>query len=265
MIYVPLGGGEGDRQALAAAKTMATIYDAEIEVVFLGRDDAPVMMIAGDGFSGVGAAAIEALRDERKRAEAAALAVAKEFGISLHASGHERAFATAHARLAALAVIDPDAAQGQGPLVDVFEALLLEDGAAVLAPRGAGEYRTVAVAWDGSREAARALKASVPILRQAERVKLIQAPDAVEYKDAAGADPDLARRWIERCGPSLDIETITVKGEPGKAVLEAVKDGGGADLLIAGAYGHTRLREAVFGGMTRSFLHADGLSLLLAH
>jgi len=224
------------------------------------------MMIAGDGFSGVGAAAIEALREERKRAEVAARAVADEFGVTLHATaGRERAFATAHARLAALAVIDPDAAEGQGPLVDVFEGLLLEDGAAVLAPRGATEFRTVAVAWDGSREAARALKAAGPILLQAERVKLIQAPDAVEYKDVAGADPDLARRWIERRGSPMVVETIEVKGEPGKAVLEAVKEGGGADLLIAGAYGHTRLREAVFGGMTRSFLHTEGLSLLLAH
>lgn len=266
MIYVPLGGGQGDRTALEAALKLAPVLDAEVEAMFVGRDAAPVMMIAGDGFAGLGATAIEAMRDERREAEEAARALGGELGVAVSTYSGARANATAHARLAALAVVDPEAARGDGPLVDVFEALLLEDGAPVLAPRGAAAaYRTIAVAWDGSREAARALKAAGPILKDAETVRLIQAPAAVEFKDAECADPERAKRWIERRGGPVTFETVEVGGEAGKGIVEALKSGGGVDLLIAGAYGHTRLREAVFGGMTRTLLHAEGPSLLLAH
>ena len=58
MIYVPLGGGDGDAWALSAAKEAVAIYGGDIHAVFLGPDDAAVLMIAGDGFSGVGAAAV---------------------------------------------------------------------------------------------------------------------------------------------------------------------------------------------------------------
>ncbi|MGD2133365.1 MAG: universal stress protein [Maricaulaceae bacterium] len=264
-IYVPLSGGAEDCEALEAARALAPLYDAEVRAAFIGRDDAALLMVAGDGVAGFGAAAAQSLREAREQAAKDAEAAAQEFGAAYERMDGPRGGATAPARLAALAVADSRSARGDGLLTDVFQTLLLEDGAPVFVPRGKPAFEIVAAAWDGSREAARALKAAAPILAQAKEIHIVQAPRDVEAADAAIADPAHARGWIAGRAPNARIELVTTEGGDGKALVDAAKSGGGADLLIAGAYGHARLREAVFGGATRSMLGSDGLSLLLAH
>lgn len=263
-IFVPLGGGPGDRAALAAAITLAKAMDAEIEAVFLDVDDASVVFAAGDGGSALGVDALEALREERGRARAAALAAGAQAGVTVETPGGGRSAATARARLAALTVVDPDAARGEGALADVMATLLLEDGAAVLAPRKPPPYPSVAVAWDGSREAARAVKAAAPVIALAERLVVVQSPDAVKARNQPAADPERLRRWLARCNPRAAISAVSFDGEPSRALLPAIA-GAGVDLAVAGAFGHARLREVIFGGVTRSLLMADAPSILLSH
>ena len=112
-IYVPLGGAPGDRTALEAALALAPAFSAEVEAAYLGPEMAAAMMVAGDGVSGLGAPAIEALRDARRRGEEDARALAKDLGVAMTAPAGPRANITAPARLAALAVIDPDAARSR--------------------------------------------------------------------------------------------------------------------------------------------------------
>jgi nucleotide-binding universal stress UspA family protein len=264
-IYVPLSGGPGDLVALTAARTLADPYNADVRAVFLGVDDAAYLMVAGDGVSGVGVAAVEALQHERERAKAAALEQALAFGLTADVYDGPRSCATAASRLAGLAVIEPDSARGRGALADVFEALLLEDGAPVFVARGDGTADAIAVAWDGSRPAARALKAACPLLARAREIRIVQAPLGVELKNAPAAETEPVRAWIGQRNPDARVEVLSVEGHPIENLLLAVNQDDGVDLLVAGAYGHARLREAVFGGVTRAMLLADGPSLLLAH
>jgi nucleotide-binding universal stress UspA family protein len=137
----------------------------------------------------------------------------------------------------------------------------------VAAPR----TRRVLVAWDASREAGRALASALPLLRQAETVDLV-----VCETDAAGrvardvrmADP---LPWLARHGVQASLRHHTVDGgglfkrdAVGDALL-ALADDGGYDLMVMGAYAHSRLRETFLGGVTRTVLAHMTLPVLLEH
>lgn len=152
--------------------------------------------------------------------------------------------------------------KGEAGELDPFgaiEHLALAAGVPVLVlPPGGAPVpgRTVLVGWNGSREATRALHGALPLLANAERVILC----------AVGA----ARHTLEDarlmlCRHQLSVEPRHLDrpdGTAGEALL-AQAEADGADLLVIGAYGHTRLRELVFGGATRHVLHTANLPVLL--
>ena len=117
------------------------------------------------------------------------------------------------------------------------------------------------VAWDGSHEAANALRAAVPMLMLAGSVELVTitekksdafpATDALKYLGHYGIRAELHQR--ERAHPTIE-ETI-----------EAVAYELGVDWIVMGAFGHSRLRETMFGGVTRYFLDFARWPLLLVH
>lgn len=262
IIFVPLGGAEEDRSVVEAARAFAKALDAAIEAVFVGFDASSIALAAGDVAA---AAATLAVREERERAEASARALAEELGFPLAVHADNRARASWRARLALFAVIDPLSARGRGPLADVFETLLLEERAPVLVPRSAPKHDVIAVAWDGSREAANALKAAEPLVARAREVRILQAADRVDAKDAESADPERARYWIRGRNEDAKVEIVSRRFDPAHGLISVAENLGPVDLIVAGAYGHARLREAVFGGVTRSLLDAGSPSLLLAH
>ena len=121
----------------------------------------------------------------------------------------------------------------------------------------------VAIAWKETREAARALTAALPILRQAAQVHVVSW-DEETGSTVRGARLDLAS-YLRRHG----VEPIWHRGGPapgnlGEALLSRVFDLG-ADLLVMGCYGHSRAREWVLGGTSRSILNAMTLPVLMAH
>ncbi|MEO8683744.1 MAG: universal stress protein [Devosia sp.] len=114
-------------------------------------------------------------------------------------------------------------------------------------------FGIVAIAWNGSREAARAVAEAMPFLRRASQVIVI----AVRNGEGAAFNGDIARH-LSRHGVSAVIGTVDagMKG-PGDALLDEVRRLG-ADMLVMGGYGHSRFREWVLGGATRHVLaHAD--------
>jgi nucleotide-binding universal stress UspA family protein len=121
--------------------------------------------------------------------------------------------------------------------------------------------RTVCIAWDGGSEAARALKAAVPLLTDAADVRVL----TVASDSPNGFPPTEALRYLARHGIKAELTELPRGHSVEEALAEEVTRVA-ADLLVMGAYGHSRLREFLFGGVTRFFL--DELTappLLIAH
>jgi nucleotide-binding universal stress UspA family protein len=143
-----------------------------------------------------------------------------------------------------------------GVAADFPQQVLLHGGAPVLIVPYAGNFRHVGrralVAWKDTREAARALRDALPLLRGAERVVLCQV-GGTEPQPAASEDFDAARRWLASHGVALGTRFETSTIDVGDALLSRAADLD-ADLIVMGGYGHTRLREWVLGGATRHLL-----------
>ena len=150
----------------------------------------------------------------------------------------------------------------------VPEALFLESGRPVLVVPCAGEIHSVAtrvlVAWDGSREAARAMNDAMPFLEQASTVVVVTFEHAATG-DETIADPScavahLAEHGVRARGHLRPLEHRTVA----EALRACVADEG-CDLLVMGGYGHSRLYEIITGGTTRRILRTMNVPVLLSH
>ena len=146
---------------------------------------------------------------------------------------------------------------------DVAGRLILTAGSPVLlAPAAPAQpIRTVVVAWKNSPEAARAIGAAIPIVASAEKVILLSASE--DDEESADFDSIVTRlRWH---GVQAEPHYIRARGrDVGDAVLESAR-AVEADLMIMGAYGHSRVNELVFGGFTEQILEDASLPVLLFH
>lgn len=124
----------------------------------------------------------------------------------------------------------------------------------------------VAIAWNGSSEALRAAHAALPLLHRARRIVILHGEQRSPAGMAAWQPPFDLDSYLLRHG--LRAESLMVQGsmedEVGAALLHAAGEIG-AGLLVMGAYGHTRFREWVLGGVTRYVLTNAGLPLFLQH
>jgi nucleotide-binding universal stress UspA family protein len=121
----------------------------------------------------------------------------------------------------------------------------------------------VVIAWSPSGQAARAVHDAMPILTQARKVTVfVFAPPA----DAKDADIDLLRDHLRIHGVKAETDRWTDSGD--LSAIEALFASRAieeADLIVAGAYSHSRIREALFGGMTKSLLEQFSLPVLVSH
>ena len=164
-------------------------------------------------------------------------------------------------------VIAQSSVTGEGPWSGPLDEVLMMARTPVLVARSneTAAGRPAAIAWDGSLEAGRAIRAAVPILRDASWVTILQATANLDTRPKSAADPDRVTDYLSRRGIAVK-DVVRVGGSKiGPALLSAAK-GADAGLLVAGAYHHSRLREALFGGATQSFLaDGGGPHLLIAH
>lgn len=122
---------------------------------------------------------------------------------------------------------------------------------------------TVAVAWDFSRAAARAISDALPLLELAKQVRIVTVFNE-KALDTKRSGEELARN-LARHGIDVVLDKVDAKGSPIGEVLESYTSSQGADLLVMGAYGHSKWREFVLGGATRSLLSKPPLPILLSH
>jgi nucleotide-binding universal stress UspA family protein len=148
---------------------------------------------------------------------------------------------------------------------DFIEKLVLAAGRPVLVLPAKGELKldlsSIVVAWNDSRESARAVFDALPFLQKAKRVRLV----SVNSKVRGGLDGATIAESLDRHGVKTEITGISSDGAPtGEVLLRAAKDDN-AGLLVLGAYGHSRFAELVFGGATRHVLKNHDLPVLMSH
>lgn len=125
------------------------------------------------------------------------------------------------------------------------------------------ELGTIAVAWDFSRAAARAVSDALPLLEKAKKVRVITVLNE-KVLDRKHSAEELSKN-LSRHGIDVVLDRVDAKGEPIGHVLEAFVASHATDLLVMGAYGHSRLREFVLGGATKSLLSKPPLPILFSH
>ena len=141
----------------------------------------------------------------------------------------------------------------------VAVALHSTDPAPVLTPK------KVFVAWKPGLPAARAIHAALPQLQVADEVIVaIFDPDMRASKDGEDPCADVAT-WLSRQGCNVTVKQLASGGKPIAECITSHAKQAGADLIVMGAYGHSKLRERIFGGTTQQMLEEAGTPLLLAH
>lgn len=275
-------GGAGDPSALAFAAALAGQHGAVVEVLPVYPDSAVDMVSLGLTLGAtLSREAVEELaaaeRTMQGRVETAARRAANEADVvygpgdgaprlSVLTRGLRPALALSrHAALADLVVVAQEGVD-DGPVRDFLNQALLADRAPVLVARGDPDRLSgpAAIAWDGSPQAGRAVRAALPLLAMASAIHVLQCVSTLD-RQTADPDIDLLNAYLRLHGVGEGVATL-FEGENEGAILIAAAEGKQAGLFVAGAWGHSRLRETVFGGATRSFLgRPDGPSLLLAH
>lgn len=128
---------------------------------------------------------------------------------------------------------------------------------------GAFALDTVAVAWDFSRSAARAVADALPILEKAKHVSVVTVTNE-KVIDTKRSGVELAKH-LARHGVDVVVDTVDAADRGIGEVLEAYVTSHNADVLVMGAYGHSRIREFILGGATRSTLSQPPLPIVFSH
>ena len=125
------------------------------------------------------------------------------------------------------------------------------------------ELGTIAVAWDFSRAAARAVADAIPLLEKAKKVRVVTVLNE-KHMDNKHSTEELSKN-LSRHGIDVVLDRVDAKGRRIGDVLEAYVASHASDMLVMGAYGHSRLREFVLGGATKSLLLKPPLPILFSH
>jgi nucleotide-binding universal stress UspA family protein len=280
-LLVPLTGRPLDRRALTTAFLAARRFSAHVA----GLAVAPHVEIRNSIESAaIPAALVEQLlrigQSEQDAVIDGAQALFHErrlaFGLNLtgeapgaswrRAEGPLAETVAAEARLADLTVL-AQASDGSNAMGPTIEAALFQSGRPVLlAPAGepAAVGLGVALAWDGGAAAARAVACALPFLHRAEKVVILsaQAPGAGDE-----ADPCRLAEYLALHGVAAVIHPFDGAGERtlSRALTRAAADAG-CDMMVMGAYGHSRMRERMWGGVTLDILREPPpLTVLTAH
>jgi nucleotide-binding universal stress UspA family protein len=274
-ILVHLDGSSADETSILHAEAIAGPFDARVIGLLTNIVPTP-MMPAVDGL-----AAVSILEENQREAEEAGnahamrleqrlstLAVPAELRrLDLFADATWSAVAR-QARACDLFVAQrPYGDDGTSRWPEVVEAARFGSGRGVYVVPPEARVREIEialVAWNDTREAARAVAEAMPLLRRAKQV-IVATVDTAGPPEADGKEPgaDIARH-LDRHGAKVELRHVPEWREVSRALLNEIEKSG-ADLAVLGAYGHSRLREWVLGGATRDFLTFCPVPMIMAH
>lgn len=275
-------GGKDDTALLNAAAKLASRASGQVRVIPAYPDPTADLISFGAALNRAPDAVMQRVRageaDNREHLQSAAREAAAREGVSFGASEagpclyvDERALlpAIAIAQAAVLADVVMFAAVSVRDVPGFsawFAETLLESRAPVLLVKDDQfDFGAVAIAWDGSAQAGRAVRSAMPLLKFAEEVVVLQNASDLSDQTRASASPDALITYLARHGVSR-ARSVAVSGDNiAKALLKGAREQS-CGLLVAGAYGRPRLYELALGGATRGLVNADDrLHLLLAH
>jgi nucleotide-binding universal stress UspA family protein len=260
----------GRRPAASVAAELARRLDAHLTGLSLLHD--PMVPASGMtlGSAALSAGVREAWLSRAREADAAFQEIGRLAGIRYDSTIVEApsdgylAEVVRRSRLTDLAVIGQDNPDEPEPLrAAMIESLLFEGGApTLLVPYvSASDFspRRALIAWDGSATAARAVRAGLPLLAKSDSVTVLtignQRPEQAS---------DIAV-YLDRHGLKVELEQVRPNEVPVADVLLNTVADRGFDWVVMGAYGHSRVREYLFGGATRDILGEMTVPVLMAH
>ncbi len=267
-ILLHLDARPGSSSRLAVAHALADRHDAELTALFGVRPDPEQASFAYSASAALHAAAEHAGPSDGERERLIALAATRErecvwcdvVGDSIiHAFVAEAAYADL------LVVGAPTAGDDGGPPNGFVEAVVLQSAApALVVPhplRGETVGERAFVAWNGSAQSARALRAALSMLQRAAEVHVTSWSARAPSAPFSGLD---VGRWLRRHGVDARVSTQPPVARVDAAIRDQVERLG-CDLVVMGCYGHSRIREQVFGGVTRGLLARPPAPMLMAH
>jgi nucleotide-binding universal stress UspA family protein len=265
------------RPVIDVSISLAQSFRAHLDAIAAGYIQPPISYSADGGVATAVAAVFEVEQRRATERSAAALAVfeaeARNAEIayqcrSVHDLPVDAASAIgAAARLYDLAVVlRPNAAEDTYDNTTPTEILLQAGGPVLFVPhtfRGAFNARRVGICWDGSRLAGRAQRDARPFLSSAEAVVVISINETQVAPAEAAAQRLMQHMGRSELSPTL-IELTAERSDIQPSILSLASDEG-LDMLVMGAYGHSRLREGVLGGVTREMLETMTVPTLMSH
>ncbi len=270
-LAVHLDGGDQDAAKIAHFQTIRAIFGTHVEAFFANPIPTAFIPI-GPGYEGLPAeiwAEGEAAGDVAEKMIRARLD-RLDFAVELRrVDGMPHELAPATATLArSLDLFLLGRPNGDRWLADILEAVLFDAGApALVIPPDAAtakDPQTILIGWRDSTECAHAIAASLPFLEHARQVHLVSVAETSSSEEKRLEPAADMAKHLSRHGISVEVRHLPKWNHPAEALLNEAAIVG-ADLLVAGAYGRSRLREMIFGGVTRALLRDCPIPLLMAH
>lgn len=288
-IFVPTAGFANDPGALETALLVARIFGGHLDCAHVHPDPAQIVAQAAGYGWGMGAATfavgdiITVVQEEdRKRGERARKifeAFCKREKLERvetppcahfptvawsDLTGHELDILVSQARVHDLTVVGHPSKWEEHPR-EIAGAMLVGGGRPLLlAPAKAPAHigRTIAVAWKDTPEAARAIGAAMPFLAQASRVVLI---NIAEHEQVTIESVEAAAKNLRWHGINTEVRYLANECGTVQDTILTIAGQEGADMLVMGGYGHSRVQEFIFGGFTRRVLAGAELPILMMH
>ncbi|MDP2122814.1 MAG: universal stress protein [Parvibaculum sp.] len=281
-ILVPLAGRPSDNEVLGTALSIAGDFGAQIVALFARPDPTEALPYLGDGVSGQ--VIEDLLQAAREGADEASTRVLKTLTDAaakagfplvgkgaepplpsvrfLDVTGRRDEVVAAHSRLSDLIVFGESATGIAGGTA--LEAAMMSAGRPVLiAPKKswAPVGGSVAIGWDESAEAARAVTAAIPFLEKARKVTVL----CIGNKELDPGPGSTLADYLALHGVVADVHLIDAQGRAAGEVLLEAAEKSKADLLVMGGYSHSRLLEFIIGGVTQHIRSHATIPVLMAH
>ncbi|MHA1599636.1 MAG: universal stress protein [Alphaproteobacteria bacterium] len=282
-ILVPLEDCDATESMLETAWYVAEQFGGYVEGLYIKRALSGVVVADIGGYAVATADLVESFEEEDRQRGQRVRARFEDFvrgkGVILGGAATGKSGASAnwyddnapgdaaagmHARLFDLTVVGRPVSGLIAPATSTLETILFESGRPILiAPPAVPSplTGTAVIAWNGSTETARTIAHAMPFLAAAKKIVVL----AVEGVMVPGPTAAEVAQYLRHGGTTAEAREVAAGSRSGGEAILAEATNLGANLLIKGAYTHSRLRQMIFGGATSHILAAAELPVLMAH